>query len=146
MGGLVVSFIIFSFFLKVISDLTIEKHKQNTIETLDLIVSDINSICETHTLGSISKMISLSDLVRVIYVSDTGDDNTENHVSSGNNICINFMDYSGCQTISCPIELTSHVKEETLISLIDRISGKFNYREYNLEILKEDGNVKVSIS
>ena len=146
MGSLVVSFIIFSFFLKVISDLTIEKHKQDTIETLDMISSDINSFCNTHSLSTIKKMISLSDFVRVVYASDDGDDQTINYTSHGINICVKFMDDVECKPLVCQIEMRSYVKEESLISLIDKISGKLGYQNYMLKIHRIDDIIDAEIS
>jgi len=146
MGGLVVSFIIFSFFFKVISDLTIEKHKQDTIETLDMIVSNINSFCNTRSLSTIKKIISLSDFVRVVYVSDNGDDQTINYTSHGSNICVKFMDDVECKPLVCQIEMRSYVKEESLISLIDKISGKLGYQNYILKIHRINDIVDAEIS
>ncbi|MBL7170220.1 MAG: hypothetical protein ISS48_04330 [Candidatus Aenigmarchaeota archaeon] len=133
-GGVLIAFIVFSFFLKVFSDMTIEKHRQSTMESFDFLVSDINSFCGRFGLDQITKTVSFSELTSSLYSS--GD---------GNYLCINFRDNIECQPLACSVELTSDVEQKTLLTLINRISGRIGFSEYRITIYKVGDEVRMDV-
>jgi len=145
MGGLVISFIVFAFFLKIFFDVNVERHRQSTMESFDMLASDLNSFCDRFGLESVTKTASFSELARNLYVSDDGEDHTVDQISSGRNLCIDFRGSIECQPLGCVVELKSDVRETSLASLINRIAGNFGFNEYRIRIYKVGDQVKMGI-
>ncbi len=144
-GGVVISLIFFSFFVKVVSDITLENHRQSTMESFDMLVSKVNSFCETSGIGKMSETHSFSGLTKNLYASNDGDDHTNDRgISEGNNLCINFRDDIDCRQLNCEIQLKSEVEERSLLTLVNTISGKVRFKSYRITLQKgEDGQVRM---
>ncbi len=144
MGGILISFIVFSIYLKIFSDLVAEKHRQDSLESLDIIASDVNFVFESHTLDSVTKLVSFSNFVESVYASDDGEDYTVDYVSYGNNICIKFMEDVECRHVNSKVQVISYLEQKSLFFLLNKITGNFGYRDYVVKIGGTDGDINVN--
>jgi hypothetical protein len=146
-GGIIISFVLFSLFLKVFSDMTIEKHRQSTMESFDMLVLDVNSFCKKPGLEYISSKNSFSDFTQNIYASDDGKYNTDaDGFSHGTNLCVEFRNDIECKPLECDIYVKTGIESKNLDSLLESIGGKINFKEYEVSLEREEtGEVKAFI-
>ncbi|MGC9310564.1 MAG: hypothetical protein ACP5E4_02455 [Candidatus Aenigmatarchaeota archaeon] len=141
-GGIIVVLVAFMLFLRIFSSLTSETHIQKSTETASNMASDINRLCKMNVGQSQVQTISLSSIVEDIYASD-GSLRESDLRTYGRRLCINISGDVSCQDLDCTLEMDRVIKEKKVLSLLDRLRGEMNYREYYVETVKTDCGVSV---
>ena len=145
MGGIVISMIVVSIFFTIISRFTLERHRQDSLESFNSIITDINIFCEFGENNSISKRITLSDLVENIYASRDFEMRIENQRSSDQNLCMDFNEEIICTSLNCEISMNEFSAKMPLMGLVNRILGRIGYSTYQVNIFREDDGVHLTI-
>lgn len=143
-GGITISILAFSIFLNIFSDLNIQRHRVATMESFEMLSSDINSFCDKFGSEKFTKKVTFSDLTSGLYASADGVDRTNAAgVSRGKGLCINFTNHVECKKLSCEIQLSSRVRQKGLLSLINKITGSYGFQEYEIRIYRVNGEVRM---
>jgi hypothetical protein len=146
LGGIVITFIIFSLFLKILADMTIEKHRHETMESFEIMVMEINYFYEKFGVEKKSIEVHFSEFMKNIYASEDGEYHTDPEgISEGNYLCINFNDNIECRNLIGKIWFKFPLEQAKLISLLDEISGNINYKIYRMILKKEEDLIKIEI-
>ncbi len=145
MGGIVISMIVLTVFFTIFSRFTIDKHKQDSLQSFYSMIVDINILCNFKDTNSILKTITLSDLTKTIYASDDYEMIINDQKTSGKNICLNFTNEIVCKPLECEITINDFSTEKPLIGLINKITGNIGYENYQVKVFREDDKVHVII-
>ncbi len=142
-GGIIIGVILVSSFFNVYVNLILERHKQNSIEAFEDIVSTVNTLCAMNEGQKILKTLYFSDIVDGIYAySDEGivriGDKTY-----GDYICMNITNDIQCELLDCKSEMIFISNEGTLLSLVDKLMGRHGYREHKLEFSRTGDGVSI---
>ncbi len=142
-GGIIISIVLAALFFNFISKVIIEKHKQVSKESFSTMVNTINSLCGMNVGQSITQTLVFSDIVDKLYVSKKEEVVLESSTIRGNYLCMNISNEVTCQRLGCPVEMTDIIKEETVLSLLDKLMGRFGYKQHQLEFsrIKCDNNI-----
>ena len=145
MGGVVLAMIVLSIFFTVLARLTVDRHKQDSLESFSSIVTSINTVCDFRQSRSILETITLSDLTKNIYASDDYEMRVMDEKTSGKNLCLNFSGEITCKTLNCEIVMNYFSTEKPLRGLINKITGNIGYDDYQVKVFSEDDKVHVTI-
>jgi len=130
--------LLFAFFTKILLNITIQRHEQDSLEYLQKFATNVNSLCEVMEGKSVTQTFIFSDYVSGIYIC-----RDENGELISNRVCMNFSDQAFFEELNCPIVMNDAELGSALITLIDRIRGKVGYRDYRLRFERKGDKVLV---
>ena len=120
-----------------------EKHRQVSKESFNRLLNNINSWCDVNVGESTSHMATFSSMVNEIYASTEKEIITKDDITYGNYLCMNFSNEIECEKTKCPIEIVHLTHEENALNLVNRLLGRIDFEDHNLEILRTECDVSI---
>ena len=143
-GGILATLTISILFLQIFSNMTVEKHRQDSIKSLDEIANKANTFCMMNVNQSSEISLTFSSLVSKIFAVFNGNITEKNNRTLGNQICMNISNEIYCsKKLNCQIEVDKFASKKTIPTLIDKILGKIAYRDYRLNFIKTKCGVSI---
>ena len=141
-GGVIIGFVLFAIYFQYIGFVTANSAKQDAIATFQEMTGTINGLCDSFAGTSITKTYSYPASVSLIY--STNDEKLyeeKNNRTYGSNLCLKLPDERSCSQAKCEVEFDPIKNQTTISSILDTLSGKTIYQQYQLKITKTDCGV-----
>ncbi|MCK4428798.1 MAG: hypothetical protein KAU95_00360, partial [Candidatus Aenigmarchaeota archaeon] len=143
-GGIIAALTISALFMQVFSDMTMEKHRQDSIMSFNEVVNNVNKFCMMNIDQSSEFSLSFSALVSDIFAIDENNIIEKNNRTMGNQICMNISDEIYCsKKLDCRIEIDKIAKGKSISGLIDKILGRVSYTDYHINFIKTKCGVSI---
>lgn len=139
-GGLVLAMILIGVALNIIYSVSLQQDKNLAEMEFSKIVSVVNSLCDSNVGQEATHNFRFPEIVEKIYASYDKNFRNDSLETRGNNLCINFTELR-CVKLDCAISFPLIKRKESLLTFVDRISGKRVFYEYNINFVRKEEGV-----
>jgi len=143
-GGIIVGMVLFASFFQIMSMLVANKESEAAKQNIDDLASIASSFCEMGPGRSTEKKFTLPNAADKVFASnDQFSISMKNGRNYGEYLCIKTSDSSNayCKKADCELEMAFAINEKTIGSILNRLLGRYEYSEYNINILRTECGV-----
>ncbi len=152
-SGLIIGLVVITIFISMLNKVFIENARQDADKQFTEIYSRTKTLCTASVAEQDFYNAEIPDIVDAIYISDSKDkdlppdieDKIKNrNTTYGNYLCMKLRnEKSKCKYVGCKVEMSYLGKEETVLSVADRILKKSHYTRHPLDFSKDDELVHI---
>lgn len=144
-GGILLTMLLIGISVNIIYNVNLQQEKNIAELEFSKIVSTVNSLCDSNVGQEATHKLKFPEIVEKIYASYDKSFDTSKTITKGIYLCMNSTELK-CTKLDCALQFPLIKRKESLISFIDRISGKKVYYEYDINFVREEEGVIGSIT
>ena len=143
-GGVIAGLLLFTVFIELLTLTAQSQQRELAKASFAEIVTSINSLCDSRIGSAIQKTVKFPDSIKIVYAVDNEKNKPpENSIGNGSFVCYNTEKEKNCEKLNCNIEFFSLKSNQTLLSIVDKLLGRFGVDEYNILVKKNECGITV---
>ncbi len=152
-SGMIIGLVVITIFASMLNKVFIEDARQDADKQFTEIYTRTKTLCTASVAEQDFYNAEIPDIVEAIYISDSKnkepppdiEDKIKNrNTTYGNYLCMKLRnEKSKCKYVGCKVEMSYLGKEETVLSVADRILKKSHYTRHPLDFSKDEELVHI---